>query len=201
MTSFYIIRNTSGRTVLLEDLRVEIKPNALIDLEKVARRIDIENSIDLARAFSLKLLKVVKRTKPVREKVKVKKQFSEEQLRSMVEAATLKAMKKAKEKKESLDVSKLQDSIKRQISSSLGEKVDEKMDMLLKAIQNIPAIAATSAGPGQEIGPEVDISKLAEAAQKGVDTIEFSEQEKEPLQKVKKVKLNTNAINLAQELD
>jgi len=198
--SCYIVENISGRTIQISDLRAEIRPNKTLDLEKVARRIDIERSLDLLTALKQKLLKLVRNLKP--EKIKIEKPLSEAELKKLVEIAMANAMQKSKETDTPLDMSRIQDSIKRQISHSINEQLDGKLDALLKAVQSIPQQTLISGSLVQaNIGPEVDIAKLAEITQKGVESISADITQKDNEKKAKKIKLNTQASDLARELE
>jgi predicted DNA-binding protein (UPF0251 family) len=67
----FLVKNLTKTTIILPDLRVEIGPLKEMDLEKAARRIDIDRSIDLFNAIKAKLLKVIKKT--IAEKVIISK--------------------------------------------------------------------------------------------------------------------------------
>lgn len=47
----YIVHNLTNRTIVLADLRAEIGPKKMLDLEKVAARSDIDRSYDLRFAL------------------------------------------------------------------------------------------------------------------------------------------------------
>jgi len=195
----YIVENISGKTLQLSDLRAEIRPGTTLDLEKVARRIDIERSIDLLTAIRQKLLKLVRNFKP--QKIKIEKQLSEAELKKLVEISMAQAIQKSKEDS-TLDVNKIHDSIKRQISHSINEQLDGKLDALLKAVQSIPQQTLVNGSITQaNIGPEIDIAKLAEITQKGVENISADITQRETEKKAKKIKLNTQATDLAKELE
>lgn len=196
--SCYIVENTSSKTIQLSDLRAEIGPNKVVDLEKIARRIDIERSIDLGTALRQKRLRIVKSVHP--QKIKVEKQLSEKELKTLMEQAMKTAMQESKPG-EVLDIGKIQDSIKRQISTSISEQLNNAMEPLLKAIQAIPSTGG-SVGSTSEISPNIDISKLAEITQKGVSSIgsEITES-KDSEKKAKKIKLNTQITDLANQLE
>jgi hypothetical protein len=197
--SCYIVENISGKTIYLSDLRAEIKPNSTLDLEKVARRIDIERSIDLNTALRQKRLKITRGThKP---KIKIEKQLSEKELKLLIEQTMKTAITESKKHGEVLDISKIQDSIKKQISASINEQIGSAMEPILKAIQSIPNTGNNS-GSSNEISPTIDISKIVEITQKGVSNIgsEITESQ-ESDRKTKKIKLNTQAIDMAKELE
>ena len=50
-TPCFIVKNVSGRNVVLSDLNVELEPDSQLDLEKVSRKTDIERSFDLVQAI------------------------------------------------------------------------------------------------------------------------------------------------------
>lgn len=199
--SEYIVENISKKTVTLTDLRVEIRPQASIDLEKVAHRSDIERSLDLKKAFKLKLLHFVRRT----EKVKVEKPPSEAQMKQMMQEAMNKAMETQKQKDEPFDVNKMAETIKRQVSSVIGDKIDGKLNELIESVKNVTQTVYVTGNADNKDGiiqPQVDIATLAEITQKGVEAIASEiKQQDEPEKKAKKVKLNTLAIDLAKELE
>ena len=220
----FIVENLTNTTIILPDLRAtEIGPLKSLDLEKVARRIDIDRSLDLVRAIKAKLLKVIKRIKPP-EKIKIEKPLTRDELSTVIEKATREAMERSQETGQTLDVTKLQESIKRQvehsINSQLGGKLegkidtllkqkeapatqDERFDVLLDAIKSLKESIPRGTGSGiEQIGPEVDIAELAKITQKGVESISSEiSQKKDIPKKSKRIKLDTQAHDLAQELD
>ena len=213
--SYYIIENISGTTVIIPDLGVELKPAMILDLEKVARRIDIERSLDLIKAFAAKLIKIVKKSIP-QKRVKLEKPLSESELHSLLEKAMAKAVENARNTNQPLDMTKLQETIQRQIAkittqlSTIEQKqtplavsadtnVDDKLDALMAAIQNIK-LQQQGGQVSQEDISEIDLEKLAELAQKGVSAIS-SEISGPEMKTTKKIKLNTNVHDLAKEIE
>lgn len=58
----YIVRNTTGKTILLSDIRAIIGPYKLLDLEKVVDYQDIEKSCSLHIALKKRDLQLVRKT-------------------------------------------------------------------------------------------------------------------------------------------
>jgi len=57
-TISYIVHNLTKRTIILSDLRAEIGPHKMLDLEKVAERNAIDRSYDLRTALTTKRLRL-----------------------------------------------------------------------------------------------------------------------------------------------
>lgn len=58
----YIVRNLTNKTIILSDLKAEIGPYKIMDLERIAARVDVERSKDLEGALGAKQLQFVKQT-------------------------------------------------------------------------------------------------------------------------------------------
>ena len=54
----YVVRNLTSRTIILSDIRAEIGPHKMLDLEKVAEREKVDRSYDLRLALDTKRLRV-----------------------------------------------------------------------------------------------------------------------------------------------
>jgi len=218
----FIVKNVSGRNVVLSDLNVELEPDAQLDLEKVVRKIDIGRSFDLMAALKKGLLKIIKRTKP--QKVKVEKPLTSDEISFLIDKATREATEKAITSGQSLDITKLHESIQRQIASSINKELDgslkdkidsalqnnqipqpsdDKIDALFKAINELKNSFSQGGDTTANSGsiPSVNIDDLARIAQKGIGSITEEMQQEQSSKKPKKIKLSTQANDLAKELD
>jgi len=221
--SYFIVQNLTNTTIILPDLRgAEIAPNKKLDLEKVARRIDIERSLDLVKAIKASLLRIVKRSSwPQKinpaDKIRIERPYTKDELSEAIQKATEIAMKRAIEKGQTLDVTKLHETIQRQVAHSIDGQFDDRLDHLLKqkqakpddkfdaVLEAIKALKESLPAGGvaaESRGPEVDIEELAKIAQKGVEKISSKiSQPKDQPKKSKRIKLDTQASDLAKELE
>ena len=202
------MENVSNRTVILPDIRAEIGPGKQFDFAKIARIIDIERSRDLFTAIKAKLLKFVKKSV---NKIKVEKPPSEDVFKRLMEEAVAEAIKKSSESKQVIDMTKIKETVERQIAASLkkqqqapdNDKISEKLDNLIQMMSKSGGSTgmAGSAGDADKVAePQVSLEDLASITQKGVQNV-ASEIKSSGDNKPKKIKLDTRAIDLAKELN
>ncbi|MCK5850574.1 MAG: hypothetical protein KAH23_06625 [Kiritimatiellae bacterium] len=58
----YLVRNLTSRTIILSDIRAEVGPYKILDLERIISRKDIEASSNLRDALTSKQIQFVKQT-------------------------------------------------------------------------------------------------------------------------------------------
>jgi len=198
--SCYIVKNVSSNLVTLSDLRVEIAPGATLDLEKVTKKVEIERSMDLIHALKKAILKIVKIKKP--DKVQIPKQLSKDEMQALLDQALKKAMEKSV-RTGNLDITSLQKTIEREVSSNVNKQVEGKLDDLLNAVKSLQNSGTISGSKNETtISPDIDLEKLAAIAQKGAEQIAAEiENSQSSQKKAQKIKIPTSATNLANELD
>ncbi len=161
------------RTVVLSDLRAEIGPKRVIDLEKIARRDAVEESHDLKHALNSKRLQLVKssvvkkQTVVQRERVKIiekvihrEKEDNQkliEMLRQVVREEMPKQVESAVQEQKSPNMDGIADTIKSQIESMRSD--------IRKQIGSFSPVSES------KLGPAIDPEKLAEITEKPVQRI------------------------------
>ncbi len=192
----YIVHNLTNKTIVLSDLRAEIGPHKMLDLEKVAERTAVDRSYDLRLALSTKRLRlcsqgvVSKTSKPeviVVEKIIEKHHYKESEQQGLDEARLAALMKKIM----------LENQVAPQpapVDSS------EKILQAMSALQaKIDAMGGKDSS-GIDM-PSIDPEKLAELQAKAIDKMSESIETgiKKPGKKV--ILKNTHLGDLANELD
>lgn len=188
----YIVHNLTKRTIVLSDLRAEIGPHKILDLEKVAERTAIDRSYDLRAALNTSRLRlcsqgvVSKTSKPevhIVEKL-VEKHHHHEQS-SLDEGKIIELMKKV------------------MMEHQPAVQVPDSSQQILEAMNALKAKLDGIGGKGDDIQdmPTIDPEKLAELQAKAID--EMSKNIETGIRKPgKKVILkNTKLGDLASELD
>lgn len=180
----YIVRNMTNRTVILSDLRAEIGPHRILDLEKVVSRSDIDRSFCLRTALERKTLQCVKRTAipvdpipPATVQV-VEKSFDEDRMKDLIREVM-------DEKRDTPDV---ENSVKRAVNQS--------MDSLIESIRD-QIYGAMSGNQGQKKLEEtgVDPVRLAELQQAAINKIS-AEIDDERVKKGKKIRIVNSKQNV-----
>ena len=196
----YVVHNVTNRTVMLSDLRAEIKPRGLLDLERVANRISIEGSKDLQAALRAKILHLGRHSI----------------IRSKQDATTIhtESTVKVVEKERDLDEDKLAQMIRTalkenetpvsevDVQSQVKEAVKEGVDGLLSSIRDQlnsiqPVIQSQPQDRSDDLA--IDPEKFAEISQNAVEKIS-QEIETGRTKLGKKYKINRNLRDLADDL-
>jgi len=185
---------------MLSDLRAEIKPRGLLDLERVANRISIEGSKDLQAALRAKILHLGRHSI----------------IRSKQDATTIhtESTVKVVEKERDLDEDKLAQMIRTalkenetpvsevDVQSQVKEAVKEGVDGLLSSIRDQlnsiqPVIQSQPQDRSDDLA--IDPEKFAEISQNAVEKIS-QEIETGRTKLGKKYKINRNLRDLADDL-
>lgn len=191
----YIVHNTTSRTVMLSDLHAEIKPMAIIDLEKIAYRDAIDRSRDLRHALKTGRLQLgrhsVVRTREISDdflnharqvEINQTSSIDEEKLARIVRQVVSEEMSKGSTKQTPSDNNDLED-----IKNSVGDLLSQIRDRI-----NSPEKS--------EERMNIDPEKFAEWSQKSVEKIS-EEIQTGGSNKHKKVQIiNENLRDLADEL-
>lgn len=191
----YIVHNTSSKTVMLSDLRAEIKPMAILDLEKVAHREDIERSRDLKHALKTNKLQLgrhsVVRTVHIHDNTQPKDQgIDESRLASLIRQVVSEEMGKERQTNQVSQQNSNVDDMKK-VHDSVNELLMQIRDRI-----NEPQSSPKAEADETHLDPE----KIAELSQRSVQQIS-SGIETGGSQKKKKVQIiNDNLKNLADEL-
>ena len=188
----YIIHNLTKRTIVLSDLRAEIGPHKMLDLEKVADRGRIERSYDLRTALNTSRLRlcsqgvVSKTSKPevqIVEKVIEKHHHHEQQ--TLDEARLIVLIQQAL---------KGQNKPQPQIDSS--QQILDAMADLQRKIEVIGGDSVKNLDL-----PSVDPAKLAELQAKAIDKMSENIETGNTKTGKKVILKNTRLDDLASELD
>ena len=192
----YVIHNLTNKTIILSDLRAEIGPHKMLDLEKVAERTAVDRSYDLRLALSTKRLRlcsqgvVSKTSKPevfVVEKIIEKHHHHESGQQGLDEARLAALMKKI--------------MLENQVAPQ-PVPVDSS-EQILKAMSALQAkIDAMGGDDSSDTDmPSIDPEKLAELQAKAINKMleNIETGIKKPGKKV--ILKNTHLGDLANELD
>lgn len=195
----YIVRNLTNRPVVLSDIRAEIGPHRIIDLENAVSRDNVERSNDLKQALLSKKLQFVKQTvirapvihteqKVIEKTVEIhKSDFDENKLKEIVRSVM-------KEELNAANPQNIDDTVQKAMSSGMSKVLDTLRDKLNSI--NIQTPAST---PGY-IDVPVDPGKLAEMQQRVVDNLS-KDIDSNKIKQGKKIKLiDSNISDRAKEL-
>ena len=190
----YVVRNLTKRTIILGDLKAEIGPYKMLDLEKVAHREDVSRSRDLRSALKSAMLRlmsnsVVKQKKEPEVKI-VERIIEKHHTETTIDEARLEAIMRKILSEKSTPPTQIQESI----------PTDKILDAVAALQQKIDTL-----GTGKEESlldmPGIDPERLADLQSKVIE--EMSKNIETGVRKTgKKVKLkDTNLSDLASELD
>ena len=189
---------------MLSDLKAEIRPRGILDLEKVVSRTAIESSRDLKHAIKSKRLQLgrhsVIKTKVIAEPPQVihtlektvekEREFDEDRLANLVRSV----IKEEGEKRP--DLQPPQPSINEVVKDAVSNSVGELMNSIRDQISSIQPIKTDS----QIDDIPIDPAKFAEISQKSVEKISENI-ETSGTTKAKKIKFrNKNIQDLADEI-
>lgn len=196
----YIVRNLGHNTIVISDLRAEIGPFKVIDLEKIARREDIDRSHNLQECLHSKKLQLVKSSvvpvKTTTETVErvvervVIQDHTNEQLIKNIRQVIAEELPKHTKKGEHTTTTVTPDM------SEINHKLEQMMSDLREQISSfVPA--------GQEsTQPSISPEKIAEISEKPINKITQDFQTSTPPKQNKFViKGNDKLHERAQELD
>lgn len=191
----YIVHNLTSKTIVLADLRAEIGPHKILDLEKVAERTAVDRSYDLRLALSTKRLRlcsqgiVSKTSKPevlIVEKIIEKHHHYKSEQHGLDEVRLAALMKKI--------------MLENQVASQPAPTDSGKQ--ILQAMSALQAkIDAMGGEDSSGIGmPSIDPEKLAELQAKAINKLSENIETgiKKPGKKV--ILKNTRLGDLASEL-
>lgn len=200
----FIVHNLTTKTIILSDLRIEIGPRKILDLERVANRSAIDGSRDLKKAIAGRRLALTRHSiiqidKPVAqpaprviERTTVQK-IDEAQLSRLVKQAVAEQLQEGQlEQPEQPDI---EQTIKRAIVNNMGGLITSIRDQ----INNIQIARPTKSEP-HDIS--IDPKQFAEISQKSVQKIS-EEIETGGQNKAKQIRIvnKKSASDLANELD
>ncbi len=192
----YIIHNLTKRTIILSDLRAEIGPHKMLDLEKVAERTAIDRSYDLRLALDTKRIRLCSQgvvSKTAKPEVRVIEKIVEKHHHHETEIHTL-------------DEARLAELMRKIILENQAAPQPAAVDSSQQILQAMNALQSKidSMGGDESSGldmPSIDPEKLAELQAKAI--AKLSENIETGIKKSgKKVILkNTHLGDLANELD
>jgi hypothetical protein len=199
----FVVHNLTTRTIILSDLRVEIGPRKILDLERVADRSAIDGSRDLKKAIADRRLALTRHSiiqvdKPVPkpapqviERTTVQK-VDEEQLAKLIKQTIAEELRN--QPPQSQPQADIEDTIQKAIVSNMGGLVSSIRDQ----INNIRIEK-----PDKEVEElPIDPKQFAEISQKSVQKIS-DEIETGGQNKAKQIRISNkkSASDLANELD
>ncbi len=168
----YIVNNITGKTVLISDLKAEIGPHKILDLEKVVDRASIDRSPNLRQALQTNRLRLVKhsviKTKKqvVHENVKIIEKTIE---REKIDEARLARLIRSVIQEEHTNNKDIEDRVHKAIGGNLKEIVSD----IRKEIQSGFSRVRIESPKEKNIVEEsiVDPVKLAELQQNAIKKI------------------------------
>ena len=188
---------------MLSDLRAEIKPRGLLDLERVASRMAIEGSKDLQAALRGKILNLgrhsVIRTQESTETIHTESTVKVVEKERDLDEQKLSQMIRQVLKEEAPDpIQPAEVNVQDQVKNAVKEGVDGLLSSIRDQINSIQPIIQTQPQE-QEREMEIDPEKFAEISQHAVEKIS-QEIETGRTKLGKKYKINKNLRDLADDL-
>ena len=189
----------TDKTIMLSDLRAEIKPRGVINLEMIADRSAIEKSHDLYNAMRSKRLQLGKHTvirvdapNPIKEYIKIPvatpNPLDEQKLASLIKSVIKEEMRPSNS-----------DEMKADIQKTVAESIDSLHRSIREQINSIKISEKISEIASKELN--IDPEKLAEISQRSIEKISDEITSSEDKQLGKKHKLNAgNLKKLADEI-
>ena len=191
--------------MILSDLRAEIGPRRILDLEQIAHRDIIERSRDLKQAIKTNRLRLVKHSvvktrkvakqpvpptiieKTVVEKTIEKHKLDEERLRNLIRDTVADEIQKGN-----------REDIGETVRRAVGSGVKDLQDAIRNQLNNIHIVSPGEHQQSDEVN--IDPEKLAELQQKSIERISDGIETSGP-SKTRKVRItNSNVRDLANEL-
>lgn len=183
----YIVLNLTNRTLVIADLKIQIEPRKIQDLERIVPRETLERSRDLKQAISNQQLRLVKysvvKSKHVAAPPSEKNEIDEDKLRDMIRNTISEEMSKKNTS---------------HLESILNDGVKSLQNQIRDQLSNIKYSPSESVVV--ESKPLINDAQLAEMHQKSLekmsDSIETGGSDHS-----KKIKIiNNNVKNIADEL-
>lgn len=196
----YIVNNMTGKTVLISDLKAEISPHKILDLEKVVDRASIDRSTDLRQALQtnrLRLVKhsVIKQNKTVKDSVRIIEKTIE---REKIDEAKLASLIRSVIKEESVNSQDLEERVEKAIGGNLQDIASDIRREIQTGFSNVKFDPESAKRQVEE--SIVDHVRLAELQQKAIKKIS-EEIEISDGKKPKSIRLiNKKLDDLASEL-
>lgn len=197
----YIVHNLTNKTVILSDLKAEIGPRKILDLEKVAHRDAIDRSYNLRQAIDSNQLRLVKYSvvkthahpnQDVSDRIRIieKDKLDDNRLIDLIRQTITEEMGRNQRPTENVE-----GAIKRVISSSVMDLKDAIRDQINNL--SVPGGVVNKTPEEEQF---IDPAKLAEMQQKSIKKM-TEEIETGGKQESKKIKItNSNIRDLASEL-
>jgi len=177
----FLVQNTTRRTIILSDIRTEIGPRKVIDLERIVERQDLDKSRDLAFALKNKQLAIFRRTIIHNKEGKqtIKMVPDADIVENIIKNHTISESKMRELIKDVLSESK-QETIKeeektKKTDTVIDPEIQNSLQKLLKVVENIQS------RPQQVIIKEKE-DKLD--SNLSIDPAKLAELQKEPVKKL-----------------
>lgn len=196
MIMSYIVRNMTSRTVVLSDLRAEIGPYKILDLEKVALRDRIINSFDLNQALQTEKIMLVKHSVIYGPKRSDKNaSFDKDQLVSAIREVMTEINAKKEEKPTEIQANKEpHEDIDKIVKDNLSHFMNELRDQI-----NSISISTESTNNDRSSEPTISPEQLAKLQEKHIKNV--SQKIEASVKEGRKIKLKNDKISdLANEL-
>lgn len=195
----YIIHNITSRTIILSDLRAEIGPHKMLDLERVAERAAIDRSHDLRLALDTKRVRLCSDgvvSKTVKPEIQIVEKIIEKHHHHEVEHHH-------HEEKSGLDEARLIEMMKQvmqenQPAPAPADSNKAVLDAMAALQQQIKSMGGEDAS---DLMPSIDPVKLAELQAKAIDKMSKDMETGNKKTGRKVILKNTRLGDLADELD
>lgn len=188
----YVIRNLTNKPIILSDIRAEIGPYKILDLESAVSRDNIERSSDLKHALATRRLQFVKQTiirvptlptdppKVIEKTVEIHKPaFDENKLKDIIRHVV----------KEQMEASNAAAGLEETVHKAMSSGMNTVMDTLRDKLNSINVQI-----PRNPVEIDIDPSKIAEIQQKAVEKIS-QDIDTNSIRRGKKIKLIDNNIS------
>jgi hypothetical protein len=187
----YIVRNLTNKPIVLSDIRAEVGPYRIVDLEQISTRGNIDRSSDLKAAISMKRLQFVKQTViRVPEKISTPSPPPEVHKPALDENKLKEIVRSVLQEQLQTSGKPIEETVSKAISTSMSSVMDALRDKL----------NAVNVGAPAPVETHIDPSKLAEIQQKAVEKIS-RDISSDNIKQGKKIKLSDpNISDLAKEL-
>ena len=190
------MHNLTKQTVVLSDLRAEINPHKMLDLEKVSERSAIERSHDLRLALNTSKLRlcsqgVVTHTKPI-EKIIEKHHYHNETITNTTTPV-------------GIDEDKLVEVVRKVMQENKPQSVDntqvlDAVTALQKQISSLNTGNSSVSDNNNQNDLSIDMEQLANMQSKAIEKIGLDIETGTKKTGKKIVLKNTQSTNLADEL-
>jgi hypothetical protein len=188
----YIVHNLTNNTIVLSDLRAEIGPSKILDLEKVASHDAVVRSYDLKLALSSGRLRLCNNAEKKPPQPQIVEKIVEHHHHHNTQVAPAEP---------SLDADKLlsmMEKLLRENNNSINAHVAQAVNDLKDQIAVTPR-AVEQRTEVEDIG--IDPQKLAELKSKAIDKMTDEMETNTNTKMSKKVSIKANMADLADELN